>query len=158
MKTTKECKVIRKYTKQLLGILGLIRNTSLVFLSYGYNALTKTWYKVQISSKITDLEPLRLAKFESFWIQVCAIVAVSGIPRDISLYSLEFDRVFLMIFYRDFLLLSQKIPLLLLVAFPPFYSVILRSQGTIDSPPLLLGYQSPFCAHHPEGWAFPCFS
>ena len=42
MKIAKECKVIRKYTKQLLGILELIRNTSLVFLSYGYNALTKT--------------------------------------------------------------------------------------------------------------------
>ena len=42
MKTAKECKVIRKYTKQLFGILKLIRNTSLVSLNYGYNALTKT--------------------------------------------------------------------------------------------------------------------
>ena len=102
--------------------------------------------------------PLRLVKFEPFWIQVCAIVAVSGIPGDISLFSLEFDRVFLMIFYRDFLLLAQKFLLFCWLLSPPFYSVILGSRGTIDSLPLLPGYQSPFCAHHPEGWAFPCFS
>ena len=58
MKTAKrKCKVIKKYTKkQLLGILKLIRNTSLVFLNYGYNVLTKTLYKIQISSKITDFD------------------------------------------------------------------------------------------------------
>ena len=28
--------------KQLLGILKLIGNTSLIFLNYGYNVLTKT--------------------------------------------------------------------------------------------------------------------
>ena len=42
MKIAKECKVIKKYTKQWLGILKLIRNTSLVFLNYGHNVLTKT--------------------------------------------------------------------------------------------------------------------
>ena len=26
------------------------------FLNYGYNVLTKTWYKVQISSKIIDFD------------------------------------------------------------------------------------------------------
>ena len=53
---------------------------------------------------------------------------------------------------------SQKIPAPSLAAFPPFYSVILKSQGTIDSPVLLPGHQSLFCAYHPEGWAFPYFS
>ena len=44
------------------------------------------------------------------------------------------------------------------IAFSHFYSVILESRGTIDSPVLLPGYRSSFCAHRPEGWAFPCFS
>ena len=44
------------------------------------------------------------------------------------------------------------------IAFSPFYSVILESKGTIDSPVLLPGYQTLFCAHCLEGWAFPCFS
>ena len=43
------------------------------------------------------------------------------------------------------------------IAFSHFYSVILESRGTIDFPVLLPGYQSLFCAHHPEGWAFPYF-
>ena len=101
--------------------------------------------------------PLRLIKFEPFWIQVCAIVAVFGILGDISLFSLEFDRVLLMVSCRDFYC-SLKNSSLLLASFRPFYSVILGSRETIDSPILLPGYQSPFCAHHPEGWAFPCFS
>ena len=91
---------------------------------------------------------LRLAKFESFWIQVCAIVAVLGILGDISLLSLSF----LTKFFSMILLLCFSI------AFSHFYSVILESRGTIDSPVLLPGYQSPFCAHCLEGWAFPCFS
>ena len=111
-------------------------------------------------------KPLRLAKFESFWIQVCAIVAISRIPGDISLFSFEFDRVLLMVFFYFFLFFyfyeisyySLKNSSLLPVAFPPFYSVMLGSRGTIDSPVLLPGYQSPFCAHHPEGWVFLCFS
>ena len=93
-------------------------------------------------------KPLRLARFESFWIQVCAIVAVSGILGDISLLSLSF----LTEFFSMILLLCFSI------AFSPFYSVLLESQGTIDSPILLPGYQNPFCAHHLEGWAFPYFS
>ena len=44
------------------------------------------------------------------------------------------------------------------ITFPPFYSVNLESRGNIDSPVLLPVYQSLFCAHHLEGWAFPCFS
>ena len=43
------------------------------------------------------------------------------------------------------------------IAFSHFYSVILESRGTIDFPVLLPRYQSLFCAHHPEGWAFPYF-
>ena len=75
-------------------------------------------------------------------------MAISGIPGDISLLSLSFlTEFFLMI-----LLLCFSI------TFSPFYSVILESRGTINSPVLLPEYQSPFCAHRPEGWAFPCFS
>ena len=44
------------------------------------------------------------------------------------------------------------------IAFSPFYSVNLKSRGTIDSPVLLPVYQSLFCAHRPEGRAFPYFS
>ena len=57
-----------------------------------------------------------------------------------------------------FFIACSKIPPFLPAAFPPFYSVILGSWGTIDSPILLPRYQSPFCAHHPEGWVFLCFS
>ena len=102
--------------------------------------------------------PLRLVKFKPFWIQVCAIVVVSGIPGDISLFSLEFDKVLLMVFCQDFFISRSKIPPFCWLFSPPFYSVILGSRGTINSPILLPGHQSPFCAHHPEGWAFPCFS
>ena len=92
-------------------------------------------------------KPLRLARFESFWIQVCAIMAVSGIPGDISLLSLSF----LTKFFSIILLLYFSI------AFSPFYIVLLESQGIIDSPILLPGYESPFCAHRLEGWAFSYF-
>ena len=44
------------------------------------------------------------------------------------------------------------------IAFSPFYSVNLKSRGTIDSLVLLPVYQSLFCARRPEGRAFPCFS
>ena len=37
---------------------------------------------------------------------------------------------------------------------PLFIVLFLRSRGAIDSPILTLGYQSPFCAHRPEGWVF----
>ena len=91
---------------------------------------------------------LRLTKFESFWIQVCAIVAVLGILGDISLLSLSF----LTEFFSMILLLCFSI------VFSHFYSVILESRGTIDSLVLLPGYRSSFCAHRSESWAFPCFS
>ena len=68
-------------------------------------------------------------------------MAVSRIPGDISLLSLSF----LIEFFSMIFLLCFSI------AFSPFYSVILESRGTIDSPVLLHGYQSPFCAHRLEG-------
>ena len=92
-------------------------------------------------------KPLRLVKFESFWIQACAIVAVSGISGDVS--------YFLWVFWQR---LSQTILLFFSIAFSLFYSVILESRGINDSLVLLPGYQSLFWAHCPEGWAFPCFS
>ena len=52
------------------------------------------------------------------------------------------------------MLSSQSFSPLLPAAFSPFYSVILESRGTIDSPVLPPGYQSKFCTHRPEGWAF----
>ena len=58
MKTKKEMRSNEEIhkRKQLLGVLKLVGNNSLVFLNYGYNVLTKTWYKVQISSKIIDFD------------------------------------------------------------------------------------------------------
>ena len=72
--------------------------------------------------------PLRLAKFESFWIQVYAIVAISGILGDISLLSLSVLTEFSQWFCCDFLLFSHKNSSLLPATFPPFYSVILKSR------------------------------
>ena len=103
-------------------------------------------------------KPLRLAKFESFWIRVCAIVAVFGILGDISLLSECFYRVFSRILLWFSIFFSHENFLALFPpAFLPFYSVILKSQRTIDSSVLLPGYQSLFCARHLENWAFPCF-
>ena len=91
---------------------------------------------------------IQASKTCKVWIQVCAIVAVSGILGDILYFLLVFfDKVFL----KWFCCFSS-------IAFSPFYRVNLGSQGTIDSPVLLPVYQSLFCAHRPEGWAFRCFS
>ena len=58
MKTEKEMRSNQEIhkRKQLLGVLKLVGNNSLVFLNYGYNVLTKMWYNVQISSKVTDFD------------------------------------------------------------------------------------------------------
>ena len=40
----------------LLGILKILWNISLLLLVVNYNVLTNMYYKVQISSKITDLD------------------------------------------------------------------------------------------------------
>ena len=77
-------------------------------------------------------KPLRLAKFESLWIQVCSIVAVSGIPGDISLLSLSFWQSFL----NDFVVIFYHwIPLML--ATSPFYNVILGFNVPLILPPWL---------------------
>ena len=74
-------------------------------------------------------------------------MAVFGISGDVP--------YFLWVFWQR---LSQTILLFFSIAFSLFYSVILESRGINDSLVLLPGYQSLFWAHHPEGWAFPCFS
>ena len=60
---------------------------------------------IQGSSKLKNysfrylFKPLRLSKIDSFWIRVCAILAVSGLSGDNVLISLSFflDRTFSMI-------------------------------------------------------------
>ena len=116
--------------------------------------LTKTWYKVQVNSKIIVLDGysslLRLAKFDYFWIRVCAIVAISGIPKDnftnFSKFSSRQN------FLNDFVIIFS-LPFFAIL--PSFYSVILESQGTIDFPVLPPEYQSLFCAHCSGGSVFP---
>ena len=62
MKTAKrKYKVIKKYKKKKKK--KFVRDPQInkkyfisFFLNYGYNVLTKTWYKVQISSKIIDFD------------------------------------------------------------------------------------------------------
>ena len=78
-------------------------------------------------------KPLRLAKFESLWIQVCSIVAVFGIPDDISLLSLSFWQSFL----NDSVVIYYCwMPFSMLAVFP-FYSVILGFRGSTNSSLLL---------------------
>ena len=73
-------------------------------------------------------------------------MAVFRIPGDCLLVSLSFSR-------QNFLNDSVVIfSLVFFYPFPLFYSVILESRGTIDSPVFPPGYQS---AHRLEGWAFP---
>ena len=81
---------------------------------------------IQGSSKLKNyslrwlFKPLRLSKFDSFLIQVCTIVAFSGIPESNLLISLSFllDRTFSMMLLSNFSLPSSQ-------SFPLFYSVIL---------------------------------
>ena len=75
---------------------------------------------------------------------------VSGIPGDVHYF------LWVLVFLTEFF--SKWLCYFFSITFSPFYGVILESQGTIDSPILLPGYQSLFCAHRPEDWAFPCFS
>ena len=75
-------------------------------------------------------KPLRLAKFESLWIQVCSIVAISGIPSDIPLLSSSFWQSFL----NDFVVIFYYwIPPSMLAAFP-FYSAILGFEVPLIPP------------------------
>ena len=78
-----------------------------------------------------------------------AIVAVSGILGDDLLISLSFSRQsFSQWFSCNLCCLLHDPP-------PLFIVLFLGSWGTIDSPVLPPGYQSPFCTHRPEGWVFP---
>ena len=88
-------------------------------------------YKLRWFSK-----PLRLAKFESLWIQVCSIVVVLGyqtIFLFLLLLSLNFLTKFSQWFCFDSLLLND--PPLLVAS--PFHSVILGFRGTTSSSLLL---------------------
>ena len=108
---------------------------------------------IQGSSKLKNyslrwlFKPLRLAKFDSFWIWVCAIVAFFLWYRGVILLvflSFLLDRTFLMILLPIFLcLLRNPSPLFIVLFWSP--------RGTIDSPVLPPRYQSLCCAHRPEG-------
>ena len=84
-------------------------------------------------------KPLRLAKFESFWIQVCAIVTVSRIPGNVSLLALSFWQSFL---NDSVLIFYYSIPLSMLATFP-FYSVILGFGYHWFSPLVSLSTKAP---------------
>ena len=95
-------------------------------------------------------KPLRLAKFESLWIQICSIVAVLGyhtIFLFLLLLSLNFLTEFSQWFYSDSLLLNATS----LLDASPFYSVILVFRGTTDSPPLLPWVPEP-TLYQPLWW------
>ena len=85
------------------------------------------------------------------WILLNPSMCYSGCFWDTKRYSL-FSLSFLTEFFSKWFCCSSSI------AFSPFYRVNLGSRLTIDSPVLLPVYQSLFCAHRPEGWAFRCFS
>ena len=92
------------------------------------------------------LKPLRLAKFEFLWIQVCSIVVVWDTKKCLSLSFSTFlssDRVF---FYDSAIILST--PCYWLPS--PFYSVIPRVWGPIDSPPLLPWVPEPVMCLSPR--------
>ena len=97
-------------------------------------------------------KPLRLAKFESLWIQVCSIVAVWDTRKCLSLifYFSGFRPSFLLWFRYDPSCLSM------LAAFP-FYSVIPRAWGPIDSPLLLPWILEPVMCLSPRRLILPLF-
>ena len=79
--------------------------------------------------------PLRLAKFESLWIQVCSLVTILGyrvVFPSFFLLSLNFNGVFSMIL-RWFTIVEHPS----LLATSPFYSVILRFSGYHWFPPFV---------------------
>ena len=98
-------------------------------------------------------KPLRFAKFESLWTQVCSVVAVFGIPSDISLLSLSCLTEFSQWFCCDLLLLNS--PSMLAVF--PFYSVILGFWGTIDSSLLLPWVLEPMLCQSLRGLVLSLF-
>ena len=97
-------------------------------------------------------KPLRLAKFESFWIRVCAIVAISGISGDGLLISLSFSwQSFLKWFLFWFPLPSSR-------SFPPIYSVIFRVPGNYWFPCFAPWVPESVLCPSPRRLSFPCFS
>ena len=88
---------------------------------------TGIYYKVKISSKVTDLDSsfrlLRLVRFEFFWIQVYPLVSVSGSLTEFSLFSplLNFKGVFQRIFSLWFTIAEWFFPIDSL----SFYSALL---------------------------------
>lgn len=105
---------------------------------------------------------IQASKICKIWILLNPSMCYSGCFWDTGRYFTTFW-MFLQSFLKDsvvifYCFLTEIFLPLLPAAFPPFYIVILESQGTIDSSVLLPGYQSLFCARHPESWAFPCFS
>ena len=84
-------------------------------------------------------KPLRVAKFESLWIQVCSIVAVSRIPGAVFCFFWVFWQSFLNDSCSDSLLLNTPS---MLAAFP-FYSVILGFRIPLIPLLWLLGVPEP---------------
>ena len=95
-------------------------------------------------------KPLRLARFDSFWIRVCVIMAFSRISESNFTNFSEFSsrQNFLNVSVVNFFSPSSQ-------SFPPFIVLFWSPRGTIDSPVLPPGYQSLCCAHRPEGSVFP---
>ena len=108
--TIMNSKGIAKKVNKMLGILRMINNISLFLEFFDTLGLFSIGicYKVQISSKVTDLDSyfrlLRLVKFESIWIQVYPVMFVSGSLTVFSLFSLilnskeVFQEIFLLWF------------------------------------------------------------
>ena len=107
---------------------------------------------IQGSSKLKNyslkwlFKPLRLTKFDSFWIRACAITVFSRILGNNLLISLSFllDKTFSMILLPLFFFSFRNPSLLFIVLF-------WSPRGTIDSPVFPPRYQSLCCAHRPEG-------
>ena len=120
----------------------------IIFLVMDYNVLTKMCYKVQINSKITDLDGYSslqdlqcLNLFESEYI-------LQWLCWDTGEYFSFFYYFFYVLaefsqqFCYDLLLLTVSFN----IGCFSFHSVSLGSRGTTDSPLWLPGYQSPCCS------------
>ena len=110
-------------------------------------------YKLRWLSK-----PLRLTKFEFFWIQVYSIVAVLGYQALFFYFLWVLDSVFSMILLWFSIAEKRKKWIPNVGCFPPFYSVILGFGVPLILPPWPPRYQSLYYASHFDGWLFPYFS
>ena len=108
---------------------------------------------IQGSSKLKNyslkwlFKPLRLTKFDSFWIRVCATVVFSRIPGSNFTNFSEFSS------RQNFLndSVTNFSPPPLHNPSPLFIVLFWSPRGTIDSPVFPPRYQSLCCAHRPEG-------